>query len=162
MAEPWEKIGVIAGVISLVVAVITLVSGIFLPEIRCLLELELNNCSSSPTPPQDSTLKSYFIEIIFLHNRDDLWKEATDIRIALIERGFNPENVALQQVSESTLQALEVPKSNEVRFDVGPEGVPATDLKRLLEEIVSNKTFNLRDANNPEPTQNYISIFLWP
>ena len=162
MAKPWEQVGVITGVISLLVAIITLVSSIFLPEIRCYFKLSLNDCSLNPMPPQESVIKTYFIEIFFLQNQDRLQKEATDIQNALIDKGFDSGKVTLKPVSEATLHTLETPKYDEIRFDVGSEELPAAELKQLLQEIIPDKTFNLRDANNPEPTQGYISIFLWP
>lgn len=169
MAKPWEQVGGIVGVLSLLVAIVALISSLVVPEIRCYLGLKADVCSSVPTPttPQVpsnelSIVKSYFIEIFFLKGRDDLQREATDIRSRLIEYGFNSERVVLKPVSEKILQGLEYPNSNEVRFDIGIEENPAESLRRLLGTIAPNRTFNLRNANNPEPTKGYISIFLSP
>jgi hypothetical protein len=169
MAKPWEQVGGIVGILSLLVAIVALVSSLVVPEIRCYLGLKADACSPVPTPtvPQVPSnelpiVKSYFIEIFFLKGRDDLQREATDIRSRLIEYGFNAERVVLKPVGEEVLQGLEYPNSNEIRFDIGTEENPAESLRQLLETIAPNKTFNLRDANNPEPTKGYISIFLLP
>lgn len=169
MAKSWEKIGAIAGIISLLVTFVAFISSIVVPEVRCFFRLKSEVCSSVPvpenlqeSPSKPAIVKSYFIEIFFSEDRDDLRREATNIQNGLIKHGFNLEKVVLKPVSELTLQNLEFPKSNEVRFDIGYEEIPAESLRQLLGEIVPSKRFNLRDANNPEPTKGYISIFLIP
>ena len=172
MAKPWERVGVIAGVFSLLVAIAALISSIIVPEIRCYFRLRSDVCSptSTATTPINSqglsnklsSLKGYSIAIFFLKDHDDLQREATNIQDRLIKSGINLEKVVLKPVSALTLQYLETPKGNEIRFDVGSEEVPAESLQQLLEGIIPDKRFNLRDANNSAPTKEYISIFLVP